>query len=511
MNALARKHAQEIEFSLTGFDRLVLRGTLRTLACFQMFGRWMSYYGILLKDFGEWSLRMTEELKERSLAEAQRQSRPIEYLGRSSICKEDRARLIAERDQVAGGTVCVFKTLETCASYEIHRDRVARRLELQPKIRQCQVLYHYWIDPFWGWMNARIQTWIPFSIQICVNGREWLAQRLREKRLAFEQRDNCFVQLADPGQAQTLMNELLDTDWPTRLDEVAQRLFPGFTNVLGDERLRYYWSAHQTEWATDLKFRDPAVLACHYPSLVRGGIVTFSCTDILRFLGKRPDIRFQGEVIGSYRVRAEGLRMKHAVGGNSLKTYDKTGCILRIEATVNTPRDMKVFRQCEGKPGPKRWMRMRKGVADLKRRAELSDKANERYMDALGLLSTGRSLGDLVNPLCQPILHNGRPVRGLRPWRTDERELLTAIARPEWNLTGFRNRNLAALLFPDASDMRRTANRVNRLIRILRAHGLVHKLPHTHRYQLSPLGKEVTATILQTQSLTSEDIQRLAA
>ena len=132
-------------------------------------------------------------------------------------------------------------------------------------------------------------------------------------------------------------------------------------------------------------------------------------------------------------------------------------------------------------------------------------------MDALGLLSTGRSLGDLVNPLCQSILHHGRPIRGLRPWRADERELLAAIARPEWNLTGFRNRNLAALLYPKATDLRRTANRVNRLIRILRAHGLVHKMPHTHRYQLSPLGKEVTATILQTQSLTSEDLRSLAA
>ncbi len=511
MNALVRKHAQDSEFTMTGFDRLVFRGTLRTLACVQMFSRWIAYYGILLKDFGEWSLRMTEELKARSLAQAQRQCRPIEYLGRSSICKEDRARAIAARDQVTAGTVCVFKALETCASYEIHRDRVARRLELQPKIRQCQVLYHYWIDPFWGWMNARIQTWVPFSIQICVNGREWLAQRLRAKRLAFEQRDNCFVRLGDPVRAQTLMNELLDTDWPARLDTVAQRLAPGFITCLGDQRLRYYWSAHQTEWATDLKFRDPAVLACHDPSLIRGGLVAFSCTDVLRFWDRRTNSRFSGEVTGSYRVRTEGLRMKHAVDGNSLKAYDKKGCILRVEATVKTPRDMKVFRHSEGKAGPKRWLRMRKGVADLKRRAELSNKANERYLDALGLLSTGRSLGALVNPLCRSTLYHGRPVRGLRPWRADEQALLAAIARPEWNLTGFRNRHLAALLFPKEPDLTRAAKRVHRVIRILRAHGLVHKTPHTHRYQLTPLGKEVTAALLKTLSLSSEDIQKLAA
>jgi hypothetical protein len=307
------------------------------------------------------------------------------------------------------------------------------------------------------------------------------------------------------------MNELLDTDWPARLDAIAQRLWPHFSRLLGDERLRYYWSAHQTEWATDLKFRDPTVLAHHYPGLTRGGMVTFSCTDILRFLGKRPDPRFRGEVTGSYRVREQGLRMKHAVGGNSLKTYDKSGCILRIEATINAPRDMKVFRHAEGQAGPKRWRPLRKGVADLKRRAALSDKANHRYMDALGLLSTGRSLGDLVNPLCQSMIYHGRPVRGLRPWRADERALLAAVARPEWNLTGFRNRHLVALLCPQSPDLIRAARRIHRLIRILRAHGLLAKLPHTNRYQLSPLGKEVTAAILQTQSLTSEDIRKLAA
>jgi hypothetical protein len=40
------------------------------------------------------------------------------------------------------------------------------------------VLYHYSIDPEWGWMNARLQTWFPFHLQVCLNGREWLAQQM---------------------------------------------------------------------------------------------------------------------------------------------------------------------------------------------------------------------------------------------------------------------------------------------------------------------------------------------
>jgi hypothetical protein len=51
------------------------------------------------------------------------------------------------------------------------------------RVRPCLVLYHYSIDPEWGWMNARLQTWFPFQVQVCLNGCEWLARQMDREGL----------------------------------------------------------------------------------------------------------------------------------------------------------------------------------------------------------------------------------------------------------------------------------------------------------------------------------------
>jgi hypothetical protein len=58
--------------------------------------------------------------------------------------------------------------------------------------RPSPTLYHYMIDPDFGWMYARIQTWFPFSVQIYLNGREWPARQMDKAGLGYVRQDNCF-------------------------------------------------------------------------------------------------------------------------------------------------------------------------------------------------------------------------------------------------------------------------------------------------------------------------------
>ncbi len=75
--------------------------------------------------------------------------------------------------------------------------------------------------------NARIQTWFPFNIQICLNGRECLARQFeREGRADFKRVDNCFTWLGNPAMAQRRMDAQLETDWPHALDSFARTLNP---------------------------------------------------------------------------------------------------------------------------------------------------------------------------------------------------------------------------------------------------------------------------------------------
>ena len=236
----------------------------------------------------------------------------------------------------------------------------------------------------------RLQTWFPFTVQIVINGREWLGRQLCRRGIAHERRDNCFVDVADLALA----------------------------------------------------------------------------------LGRRP----------------EGVRVKHAIDRNSIKIYDKQTSVLRIETTINNTRQMKVYRTCETNPdGPKSYQRLRKGVADLNRRADISQKCNERYLEGLAAVDAPQTLAEAAQHVCQRTVWHNRSARALNPLASDDARLLEAVSRGEFNVLGFRNRDLCALLFADEASLtdRQKMAKVTRLIRLLRAHGLVQKVPRTHRYTLT--------------------------
>ena len=516
MEQFIQKYDEKVIGSLSGWDRIVFRGTLRTLCYVEGMMRYLSRLGVLLKDFGDHAQAMTQQLITASLAAAKKAGRPVEYLESPKISKEDYAHNIALDDDIQTGLICVLSCVEPCKSYEIHRNRQKKKLELHPKLRKCKFLYHYWIDPEFGFMNARIQTWYPFSIQVCMNGREWLARKMDKARMEYQRYDNSFPWIEDFAKAQRMMSRMLRTAWPRVLDRIARRLNPAHRKMFAVRPVSYYWSGFQTEWATDLAFRSAKDLAAIYPQLVRGAIVAFSCRDVMRFLGKRPDRRFQGQVIGDYRDRPEGVRLKHSVSGNSLKAYDKGGSLLRIETTINNPNLFQAYRASETDPhGPNKWRPMRKGVADMHRRAEVSQQSNGRYLDALASVDTTTPLGKLVQGICRPVHRNGKRYRAMRPWSDEDRQLLETISRGEFATAGFRNRDLASHLYPSchptAEQKARVASKVSYRIGILRAHGLIRKVPRQRRYHLTAKGRQISTAILVTQTVTLNQLHRAAA
>jgi hypothetical protein len=515
MEQFIQHYGKDIIGHLSGFDRLVLRGTLRTLAVKNGMFHYLWQVKVLLKDFGKFVQEKSAQLKAASLAEAQRQHRPIIYLQSPQESKEEVARQIAQRDGIQKGLIAVLTAVEPCQSYEVFRNREGKKLELQPRVRKCLFLYHYWIDPLFGFMHGRIQSWFPFSIQICLNGREWLARQMDRLGLRYQREENCFPWIEKLPQAQALMNAQLRTNWPSVLDQIARRLNPVHEEMLAPYREDYYWSAHQSEWATDILFRSCAPLAKMYPKLVRSAISLFSSKDVMRFLGKKPRRNFAGEVVSHYGERPEGVRLKHTLNRNSVKVYDKQGSVLRVETTVNHTRDFRVHRAAEKNPkGPRSWQRMRKGVADLNRRAQISQACNERYLNALAAIRVDRPLGEIVQAVCRPAQWKSQRVRALRPWGAEDGMLLRTINRGEFNLNGFRNRDIQGFLFPgdpEREEKRRLSARVTSRLRMLRAHRIIRKVPRTRRYVLTTKGREIITATIHTQELPITKLMELAA
>src|SRR5262249_17816135 len=161
------------------------------------------------------------------------------------------------------------------------------------------------------------------------------------------------------------------------------------------------------------------------------------------------------------------------------KAYDKQGSVLRVETTLNEVKGFKSYRAKAADPdGPRAWQPMRKGVAEMARRAEVSQASNDRYVEALGSLPAGTPLCRACAKLCRPISVEGRRYRALNPLASDDARLLEAISRGEWLVAGFRNRDIRRALHGDEANevgRRRQAAAVTRLLGILRAHGLIKK------------------------------------
>jgi hypothetical protein len=329
---------------------------------------------------------------------------------------------------------------------------------------------------------------------------------LRKGQNNFKRADNCFTWLGNPKQAQRLMDDQRSTDWPRALNAVARSLNPEHQTMFRCSPMNYYWTAYQTELATDVLFRDPKSLSEVYPPLVRYAMDAFKSPDVMRFLAQKAPGNFTGEIVTSFKDRAEGVRVKHWLRGNSIKMYDKAGSVLRVETTIGDPTDFKVFRPLQNDPkGKLQWLPLRKGVADLYRRTEVSQRSNDTYFNALAATSDTTPCSKIFDAVSQPVIGHGRRVRALHLADPNDLALLEAIACGEFAISGFRNRDIRGRLYPSAVpdsaiEQRRLAAKVSRQLRILRAHGLVQKIQKTTRYRLTQQGQTLIAAIFATRN-----------
>ena len=500
MEQFIHRHRDSIDHVLSCFDRVLFRGTLRSISYLQGMETFLNANHILLKDFGEFVHRQSSLIKQHAEQFALCHGRPFEYVRSPSASKEEIAREIMTQDGITNGLICVLSCVEPCMSYAIRKDRETKKLKLIPAVRKCLHFYFYFVDREFGFMHVRLQSWFPCPIQVCINGREWLARKMDKANIGYQRRENCFLHIECPQKAQKMADKMLRCKWPRLLDQFGLRFNP---LLWPSSRLNlhpYYWTIRQGEYATDVVFKDTSSLAAVYPLLTRHAIENFSAEDVMRFLGRRSNSRFSGEVVSDIKKRIEGVRVKHWVEENSIKMYDKYGCVLRIETTINNPRRFKVYRKIiRNGERIEAWIPMRKGVADMYRRVEVSRAANVRYLEALSIIGDEQPSHQLLNPVCKAICRKGRRYRALRPIAADEAKLFEAVMHGEFIIRGFRNAEIRRLLYPEAKTeeaKRRYMGRVTRLIGLLRAHRLLRKVPKTRLYRVTSKGHRVMSTSL---------------
>jgi len=494
VNQFTTKHQARITGTISCFDRLLFKGHL-PLGWADAMERFIGRQGLRIKDFGNFVNRSSDRIKQHAKDMAERAGRPYLYLD-GPIRKEDRVQAMLRRDPVIQGLVCILAAVEACQSFKLAYGE--GRPRIVPARRKCLCLYFYFLDREFGLMHVRIATWFPFPVQVCLNGHDWLARQMDRHGISYRQIDNAFVSIDDATRAQRMADRFVKRNWPRILSALARRVNPLMNNLL--RGMDYYWVTQQAEYATDVMFTNPAALKGLYDQLLTHATCRFSAEDVMTFLGRKLDGNFAGDVGNNCRKRWPGARVRHRMKENGIKMYDKHGCVLRVETTINRPYEFKVRRRGVRKgKSVIDWFPMAKGVANLYRYAEVSLAANRRYLNALAAVDDPTAARQQIQSLANPVRHKGRSSRGFNPASAQDIQLFAAVMRGEHLLHGFCNRDVRQRLVAptrQAEHPRRASAMVSRLLKRLHAHGLIAKVPRSRRWRVTQKGHALMSACL---------------
>lgn len=495
------KFASLISWSLSCFDRVIFKGHLPINRAEEL-QRFVDYVlkqrrcDFMKKTVDVWSERLVQHAKDF----AAKHGRNYQYF-QGDVDKDAWAKRQRDQHHVKEGLLGILCVQETCPTFKL--GYAENRPIFVPRRVPQRVLYYYFLDANLGLMHVRLQTWAPFTCQIYVNGHEFVARKLAQQNIPFEQVDNCFTRLGDPKAAQRLANRFAKLPWPKILEKYARQVNPLLRKELKELR-GHYWVSDQAEFATDLCFVSKHALAGLYTRLLAFALLTFTPKKVFAYLGRKWHEAFDGEVQTRYRsVREAGACIKHYMKNNWLKMYDKLGQILRIETVINQPGEFKVFRECQHRDGSAStsWYPMRKGVGNLHHYQSHALQCNQRYLKALAAVDDPTPALDDLDNLTERRRQQKRSYAGFNPARQEEIRLFTAVLAGDHIAQGFRNHDIRAVLFEDAKtdqQRRRQSAAVGRLLKRLHVRGLIAKVPHTRRWRATNNGRRVLGDTLHT-------------
>ena len=297
------KFGSLIKCALAGFDRLRFHASLRPLFSPRWMGTYLSAAKVRLVDFAAHAQALTGPASAGGPKHRGAAGRPYHFLRSSQTSKEDFIEEIAQRDRVRSGLIAVLGTLELCLAITVRGRRDRRWLQPGARTPQMPSPLLLFEHPVVGRCHVRLQSWYPFSVDICLNGRLWLAKQMDAGRPGLSPRRQLLHRTGRSGPRSSLADAQLQTNWLQLFNELLAPAHPLRQEILKPfPNLFYYWTVTQSEYATDLLLPDQADLARVYRAFVIHGLCTFQSPEVMRFLGHpvplttgRIHARFQGK------------------------------------------------------------------------------------------------------------------------------------------------------------------------------------------------------------------------
>lgn len=483
MELLTQRYSEKISGTLGCYDRIVITGTLPVLSNAGHLTAYMYQNNIRIFDYVRFAESFRDTLKANAEKLAQDVGVSIEFIRKGNVRKEALIESVLNKRGTHPGLVHILSVMEACTSYKPWHDKVTHKTFLKYDQGKCLTYYFYFIDEMLGLCYVRVPTWLPFKLQIFFNGHAWLGSELTKKKIDHQMMDNAFISLDNWNKAQKISDNLAIEKLHKKLDTFAVVYCP----VHKTFKQHYHWSIMQCEYATDIVFKKQEDLKPLYDGLIAKAIHSVKPENIVTFFGKKMDGRYEGEIGNNYHVRIEGSRIKHSMGKASIKMYDKFAHILRIETTVNDVTFFKHYREVIHRDGSstQKEAAMKKNVYSLKPLREIVSASNNRYLEFISAIDDNTIGQRKLEKATEPKKVEDRNYKGFNFFCKADKKIVLTLARGEFNIYGFRCKDIAKHLLQYSSDQ------LTRLLKRLRVHGLIKKIGKSYKYYLTNFGKEI--------------------
>ena len=500
---IIEQNKEKINGILETFDRMIINEYLLNLCNYRQFLYYLIQNDVKLKDFDKFANEQTTSLCNHIDDYIKSNNVELKYLNSGKIDKDEITKEEFKKNPNKTGLISALSVVEICNTMTVKPNHKTQQLEITSRPTKCKHYYFYFNDEEFGWMYLKIQTWFPYNVQIYVNGREYLSKLLDKNNINYEMYNNSFSYIEDFNKAQELADNILNKKISDSFDGIIKQINNLLPNIEKIFSHSYYWCIDQCEFATDINFKSRQDLKLFYKTLVENTYFAFSSEDIYSFFGRnvsKINNFKKGEIVSDLRNRYQGYRIKFKINNNQIKMYDK-GNNLRIEVTINNPKDFKVLKEKEviinheKIETEKEWVPMGKSISNLYRYIEISKSITKRYIEALPEVDIEKLPLKEIKSISSNVEVKGRKYSSFNILNEETLLLFEVIARGEYLINGFNNKTIRKYIYEDYDDPK-VINKMTRQLSKLRAHKIIKKVNKKNKYYLTSTGRKIITSIL---------------
>lgn len=392
---------------------------------------------------------------------------------KDEVMKEHLARFTAEE-----GVLFVGKAQEKTPVIRTERRRDKKTGQPYPWLVKSTAMvnhfYFYCVDRDFGPFFLKFCSYFPYTAKLCINGHEYLKRQLSQRGIKYEALDNGILSCAEPERAQALSDGLSAEKIDALLRKWLRLLPHPFTAEDRKAGYRYDVSILQAEFSLTQVLDRPVTGRVFFEEVIRENLDIGRPGQVQLIFERRVERRTPGRF--RTRVITEGVTPSLHVDykRTRIKQYHKEGRALRTETTINDTRDFEIGRR----------------LKNLSALRKVGFRANRRLLD-VQRISHDCAIGeDAFDRVQRPQEVEGQRTPGMRFGDSRVQALLSALVLFRLLPHGFSNRDLREQLAPllGVSEREFTQGRMTYDLRRLRLHGVIERIPKTHRYRVTAFG-----------------------